>query len=207
MSDSAREPAIAPDLARRVRLALLDVDGVLTDNGLYLGAAATGPGTAVGAEAPLEFKRFDIRDGLGIRLLVEAGIAVELLSGRPSPATSARARELDVPAHQVEAGHKLEAAERILEGHGLDWADVAVVGDDLADLPLLRRAGLPVTVADAVPEVLAIAGWRTASAGGRGAVREFAEALLEARGELAGALAAYERARTPAARREVTRAG
>lgn len=193
--------AIPAELAARVRLVILDVDGVLTDNGVYIGAA-----DPRGDGAPVELKRFDIRDGLGIRLLLGAGIAVELLSGRPSPATAARAAELGVTAHQTEGGHKLATAERILAGHGLDWPAVAVVGDDLADLPLLRRAGLPVTVADAAPEVLAIAGWRTSAPGGRGAVREFAEALLAARGELADAVADYERARTRSPR-EVSRAG
>ncbi len=198
--------AIDPEVAAAVRLVLLDVDGVLTDNGVYIGATEADEDRA-SAGARLELKRFDIRDGIGVRLLLQAGVAVELLSGRPSPATTARAAELGVPAHQEAGGHKLATAERILAGHGLDWPAVAVVGDDLADLPLLRRAGLPATVADAAPEVLAVAVWRTAAPGGYGAVREFAETLLSARGELADAVSDYETARTPPASPEVSRAG
>jgi 3-deoxy-D-manno-octulosonate 8-phosphate phosphatase (KDO 8-P phosphatase) len=183
------------DPARRVRLVLLDVDGVLTDNGVWVGGAPGTPADTAGGP-PVELKRFDIQDGLGVKLLVAAGIAVELLSGRESPATTRRARELNVHSTQVDGGFKLRAAEERLAAHGLPWADVAVVGDDLADLPLLRRAGLPVAVANAVEEVRALACWATTRPGGSGAVREFAHALLEARGEREAAVARYERART-----------
>jgi len=195
--------------ARRVRLVLLDVDGVLTDNGLYLGARG-GEGSAAAAEAgrpAIELKRFHIHDGVGVLLLLGAGIAVELLSGRESPATALRARELGVRATQVDGGFKLGPAEERLAEHGLGWEEVAVVGDDLADLPLLRRAGLPVAVANAVAEVRAQAAWITTRAGGDGAVREFVHALLEARGEREEAVARYERARAAEVEEEVSRAG
>jgi 3-deoxy-D-manno-octulosonate 8-phosphate phosphatase (KDO 8-P phosphatase) len=143
-----------------------------------------------------EYKRFDIQDGLGVKLLVAAGIAVELLSGRASPATTLRARELGVRATQIDGGRKLSAAEARLAEHDVSWQEVAVVGDDLADLPLLRRAGLPVAVANAVEEIREQAAWTTTRPGGSGAVREFAHALLEARGQRAAAVAQYERART-----------
>ncbi len=189
-----------------MRLVLLDVDGVLTDNAVYVGGpgGAAGPDPAVDAGPPIELKRFDIQDGLGVKLLLGAGIAVELLSGRESPATTLRARELGVHATQVEGGFKLAAAEERLAAHGLAWEEVAVVGDDLADLPLLRRAGLPVAVANAVAEVRVQAAWITTRAGGDGAVREFVHALLEARGQREEAVARYESARVG---EEVSRAG
>ncbi|HSM36628.1 MAG TPA: HAD hydrolase family protein [Longimicrobiales bacterium] len=187
------EHELPPDAARRVRLVLLDVDGVLTDNGVWIGGLRGGGESA-------EYKRFDVQDGLGVKLLVAAGIAVELLSGRASPATTLRAEELGVHATQIDGGRKLGAAEARLAEHHVSWQEVAVVGDDLADLPLLRRAGLPVAVANAVEEVREQAAWTTTRPGGSGAVREFAHALLEARGQRAAAVAQYERARTDPAR-------
>lgn len=166
---------IARETAEAVRLVVLDVDGVLTDNGIYIGETVDGTG--------VELKRFDILDGLGIKMLVRAGIAVVMVSGRESVATRIRATELGVPCYQRQGGYKLEHVREILSEHGLAWEDVAAVADDLADLPVLRRVGFPVAVANAVPEVLASARWRTSRPGGRGAVREFAEALLKARGQ------------------------
>lgn len=178
---------IPGDLALRIRLVILDVDGVLTDNGVYLGA--TGDGT------PVELKRFDIVDGLGIRMLERAGISVVLISGRESAATRIRADELDIESHQDPTGYKLAAAQKVLERQGIDWEDTAAVCDDLADLPVMGRVGLPVAVANAVAEVKALARWRTRREGGNGAVREFAKALLEARGEWAGLVESYRQER------------
>src|SRR5690606_40396319 len=152
------------ELARRVRLVLFDVDGVLTDNGVYIGR--TKDGRAV------ELKKFDISDGLGIRMLVWAGLPVALISGRASDATRIRAEELGIPCYQDTAGRKLPTLERLIAEHGVDWDEVAFVGDDLADLPALARVGLPVAVANAVPEVRALARWQTRRPGGHGAVRE-----------------------------------
>lgn len=213
MSERREPEGIDPSVARRIRLVLLDVDGVLTDNGVFLGgswlpAGVDEPDPRVGHQ---EWKRFDIQDGLGVKLLLASGIAVELLSGRPSFATEMRARELGVRATQVADGYKLEAAERLLAEQGADWGETAVVGDDLADLPLMRRAGLAATVPNAVREIEDVAGWTARAAGGHGAVREFAHALLEARGERESAVARYEAARTrdPArvADAEVSRVG
>lgn len=171
---------------RAVRVVVLDVDGVLTDNGIYLGAL---DGERV------ELKRFDIMDGLGIKMLQWAGLRVVLVSGRESPATTLRAGELGVETRQVAGGYKLGAVEKILEESGAGWEDLAVVADDLADLPVVARAGLPVAVANAAPEVRARAAWITLRSGGDGAVREFAEALLGARGEWARMVEAYRRSR------------
>lgn len=177
---------LAPAAARAVRVVVLDVDGVLTDNGLYLGA--------VDGER-VELKRFHIMDGLGVKMMQWAGLRVVLVSGRKSPATALRAGELEVESRQVAGGFKVPVVERILEESGVDWASLAMVADDLADLPVLTRAGLPVAVANAAPEVRAEAAWVTTAPGGYGAVREFAEALLEARGEWAGLVHAYRRSR------------
>jgi 3-deoxy-D-manno-octulosonate 8-phosphate phosphatase (KDO 8-P phosphatase) len=165
---------IEPKLALRVRLLALDVDGVLTDNGIWLGPVA---GERV------ELKRFDIQDGLGLVLLRTADIPVIWLSGRHSDATELRARELKVEeVLQVPGPAKLETLGPVLQRRGLGWDEVAYVGDDLADLQVLRRVGLPLAVANAVAEVRAVAHATTRASGGHGAVREVIEALLKARG-------------------------
>ena len=170
-------------LARRIRLLGLDVDGVLTDNGIFLGPV---DGQVV------ELKRFDIQDGLGQVMMRSAGLPVVWVSGRHSEATTARARELRVEeVLQVPGPHKLEAFGALLARRGIAWADTAFVGDDLADLQVLRRVGLPIAVANAVAEVKAVAAYVTTAAGGHGAVREAVEALLRARGEWSGLLERY----------------
>jgi 3-deoxy-D-manno-octulosonate 8-phosphate phosphatase (KDO 8-P phosphatase) len=181
---------IRREVACGIRLAVLDVDGVLTDGGVYLGA--TGDGTAV------EIKRFEITDQLGIKLLREAGVSVVFVSGRASAANHARARELGVPCYEGPGGRKLEIVRKLLDEYACDWKHTACVCDDLADLPILRRAGLAVAVANAVPEVRAVAHWITRRNGGHGAVREFAEALLRARGEWRRRVEAYLIERDPA---------
>ena len=160
--------------ASRVRIVALDVDGVLTDNGIWIGPLA---GERV------ELKRFDIQDGLGVRLLRTAGIPVIWLSGRRSEATAMRGKELQVDeVLQVPGPEKLEALDQVRSRRGLAWEDLAYVGDDLADLQVMRRVGLPIAVANAVPEIRAVADCVTAASGGHGAVREVADALLKARG-------------------------
>lgn len=180
-------PRIPTELARAVRVVVLDVDGVLTDNGVYIGATESGE--------RVELKRFDILDGLGIKMMIWAGLHVELVSGRESSATTLRAGELDVPVRQIAGGFKLDAVGAVLESAGAGWEDLAMVADDLADLPVMRRAGFPVAVANAAAELHAEARWTTSVPGGKGAVREFAEALLKARGEWAARVEAYVRSR------------
>lgn len=176
--------AIPADVADRIRLVILDVDGVLTDAGVYLGIGAEG--------RPVELKRFDIQDGLGTVLLRDAGIEVALVSGRVSPATTARARELGIEeCHQEAGAQKLPVVRDLLSRHGLEWGQVAMLGDDLPDIPVLRRVGLPVAVGNAVDEVRSEALWITRREGGHGAVREFARALLQARGEWDARVRAY----------------
>lgn len=166
---------IAPEIARRIRVVGLDVDGTLTDGGIYLGG---------GGDAPHELKRYDIQDGLGIHLLQRAGIRVVIATGRVSESVRLRARELAIEdLAQDPHGYKLRAFLEMLDRHGVATADAAFIGDDFPDLPVLRLVGLPVAVANAVPEVRAVCALRLSRAGGRGAVREFAELLLKARGE------------------------
>lgn len=178
---------IPAELARRVRLVALDVDGVLTDNGVYIGRTE-------GGEA-VELKKFDITDGIGIGMLRSAGLPVALVSGRESEATRIRAQELGIECYQDSSARKLPALRRLMADHGVEWEHVAFVGDDLADLAALSRVGLPVAVANAVPEVKALALWQTRRRGGDGAVREFAEALLKARGEWRRLVVEYQRSR------------
>ena len=169
-------PPIPPELARRVRMVVFDVDGVLTDAGVYLGKGSDG--------STVELKRFDIQDGLGVKLLMRAGLVVAFLSGRTSEATALRAAELGVSeCLQDDGARKLSVLRDLLTRHDLEWSEVAMLGDDLPDVPVLERVGFPAAVANATPEAREHARWCTSAEGGRGAVREFCRALLLARGE------------------------
>ncbi len=180
---------IDPALARRVRVVGLDVDGVLTDGAVYLGMAG---------ETPVELKRFDIQDGVGIRLLQDAGLEVVIISGRSSPATTLRARELGIEVVvQDDAARKWPALQALLAARGIALEEVAFLGDDLPDIPILERVGLPVAVRNAVPAVRALSRYVTKAEGGKGAVREFAQALLEARGAWQMTVHRYLAVRTP----------
>ncbi|MGH7457581.1 MAG: KdsC family phosphatase [Longimicrobiaceae bacterium] len=182
---------ISPEIAGQIRLLVLDVDGVMTDGGVYLGA--TGGGEAV------ELKRFEITDGLGVYLLRQAGVECAVVTGRESAAVRARAGELGISeCHQDAGARKLPLVEGVMGRLGLEWSGVACLADDLADLPVLARVGLPAAVANAVPEVRARALWLGQKRGGEGAVREFAEALLKARGCWVTTVDAYLRSREQA---------
>ena len=187
VAGTSESPGIDGALASAIRLVIFDVDGVFTDAGVYLGVGAGGE--------TLEFKRFDIQDGLAVKLLADAGIVPVVVSGRVSGATAVRMAELGVEVHQDPGARKLPIVERILAERGWGWDAVAMVGDDLPDLPILRRCALPVAVANAVPEVMREARWRCTREGGRGAVREFVRALLLARGTWEERVEAYVRAR------------
>ncbi len=175
--------------ARSVRLVILDVDGVLTDAGVYMG---TWPGGGA-----VELKRYDIQDGLGIQLLKRAGIRVAFVSGRLSEATALRAAELGVDeCHQDPDARKIPLVEGILRRAGASWEETAMLADDLPDIAVFRRVGLKAAVANAQPEIAALADWRSRARGGHGAVREFARALLAARGEWERLIREYERERS-----------
>lgn len=174
---------ITPEVARRIKIVGLDVDGVLTDGGIYLGSVG---------ESPHEFKRYDIQDGLGIHLLRRAGLRVAFVTGRVSESVRLRARELDIEdVAQDPSAQKLPAFLNILDRRGIQPSEAAFLGDDLPDLPVLRAVGLPVAVANAVAEVRAVCPLRLSRPGGSGAVREFAELLLKSRGEWKAVCDAY----------------
>jgi 3-deoxy-D-manno-octulosonate 8-phosphate phosphatase (KDO 8-P phosphatase) len=189
VSAASQHVAIDPALARRVRFVGLDVDGVLTDGGIYLGDVA---------DARMEFKRYDIQDGLGIHFLREAGIRVGILTGRVSESVRLRARELWLEDVSQDAqAQKYPALVAMLERHGIALEEAAFIGDDFPDLAVLRAVGLPVAVGNAVPEIVRECRVRLTRHGGRGAVREFAEVLLKARGEWDEVVGRYVRDRSP----------
>lgn len=172
-----------PELARRIRVVILDADGVLTDGGIYV---------ADGERETFGMRRFHVHDGVGILMLRRAGITVAIVSGKLSRAVRARAAELGLEeVHQVDPHDKLSTVEAILARHEAAWEQTAFMGDDLADLPVLGEVGLPVAVPGAAAEVRAIAAWTSRAPGGEGAVREFAETLLHARGEWTRQVDAY----------------
>jgi len=155
--------------ARRIRLLVLDVDGVLTDGRLYLSPAGE------------ELKVFHVRDGSGLVAVQRAGIAVAIVSGRDSAAVTRRAAELGIRHVRQGVADKGMELDRLLAELAIDPAETACVGDDTPDLPMLRRAGLAIAVADAHPALTEAAHWTTAAPGGRGAVREVCDLLLSAR--------------------------
>lgn len=179
---------IDPALAKSIRLVAFDVDGVMTDGGIYLGDVDG---------RRLEFKRYEIQDGLGIALLRLVHLPVAIVTGRVSESVRLRAQELGVDdVAQDPDGHKLAGFMRILERHGIAPAETAFVGDDFPDVSLLRLVGLPVAVGNAVPEVRALCRHHLTRHGGRGAVREFVEDLLKARGDWETAWTRYVDARS-----------
>jgi 3-deoxy-D-manno-octulosonate 8-phosphate phosphatase (KDO 8-P phosphatase) len=167
---------------RRIKLFLCDVDGVLTDGSVFIGGER-------------EIKRFNIRDGLGLILAQRAGLKVGWVSARPSVVTQMRAKELkiDFLVQQGDNISKTGAVEQLLEREKVDWNEVCFVGDDVVDLGPLAKAGLGVAVADARPEVIAAADFTTRAVGGRGAVRETIEMILQAQGKWKAVIAVYRK--------------
>ena len=159
-------PAPLRHKARKIKLLLLDVDGVLTDGGIYID------------DRGVESKRFDVRDGQGITLLKRAGVEVGFVSGRSSGAVRQRARELGVKLVYQGAGNKAETYNRIKKKTRLKDENIACVGDDINDIPLLRNAGLAITVRDGWLVGHPIVDYVTEAGGGRGAVREISELIL-----------------------------
>ena len=158
--------------ARQIKLLLLDCDGVLTDGGLNY--------TFDGKRVLEGAKVFHIRDGQGLKLAREAGLKLGVISGRISPALIARSRELQIDRLHQGIDDKLSVYEQIKIADGFSDDQVAYVGDDLADLPVMRRVGLAIAVADAVDEILECAHFVTNKPGGRGAAREAVELILKA---------------------------
>lgn len=166
MNDAMNDPA---EIRERIRLVSLDCDGVMTDGTLYYG------------EDGRQWRAFHVHDGVGIRMLIEAGLEVAFVSASRTAAILRRAEVLDVPHCLVGVGDKREALAALCGRLGIGFDAVAHMGDDLNDLPVLRAVALPATVPNAVPAVHAVARYTTRRAGGGGAVREFAEWLLEGR--------------------------
>jgi len=163
----------SPELAARVariELLLLDVDGVLTD------------GSIVYTDDQREIKRFHVRDGSGLKFWHQSGKRSAIVSGRKTLAVDVRAAELGIALVYQGHGEKLPAVERVLAEANVRADQVCAIGDDLPDLPVLRRCGVGIAVADACAELRAAADYVTATPGGRGAVREAIEWLLKVQG-------------------------
>ena len=153
---------------KSIKILILDVDGVLTD------------GRVIYTDSGEEIKRFDVHDGHGLKLLMRAGIEVMLLTGRESKVVLHRARDLGINHVYQKALNKMEVYKTILSERSLEDKDIGYVGDDLVDLPVLRKVGFAAAVPDAVPEVKEIVDYITIKKGGEGAVREICELLLKA---------------------------
>lgn len=164
---------------KRIRLMILDVDGVLTDGGIYMGP----DGEAM--------KRFDIKDGTGVVLWRRAGGLTAILTGRSSRIVENRARELQISVVSQGCSDKRAAYEAVKEELQIANEEVAYIGDDIIDLPVMCQVGLPIAVADAVPEVKKKALFVTDHAGGHGAIREAVERILRAQGRYEKAAAVY----------------
>jgi 3-deoxy-D-manno-octulosonate 8-phosphate phosphatase (KDO 8-P phosphatase) len=160
--------------AARIKVLLMDVDGTLTDGGVTLLSQADG--------TALEIKTFDAHDGQGLTLANTAGLRTGCITGRESAALLRRAKEMRMEFIYMKQANKMPAYEEILAKAEVVDAEVAYVGDDLPDIPLMRRVGLAVAVGDAVAEVKRAAHYTTRAVAGRGAVREAVELILKAKG-------------------------
>ena len=160
--------------AAQIKLLLMDVDGTMTDGGVLLLSQPDG--------SALEIKKFDAHDGQGLTLAHTAGIRTGCITGRESPALLRRAHEMKMDYVYMKIPLKMPAYEEILAKAGLKDAEVAFVGDDLPDIPILKRVGLAVAVGDAVADVKKIAHYTTKAHAGRGAIREAIELILKSKG-------------------------
>ena len=163
-----------PDLSQKlkhVQLLLLDVDGVLSDGAIIYNHDGS------------ETKIFNVKDGLGLKLAMKAGIKVGIVTGRKSPALDHRCRDLGIRYSFTGIQNKDKILEKIADLTAVAPENTAYIGDDLPDLPLMRRVGLSIAVADADKTVISNADWTTSASGGKGAVREVCEALLKAQGK------------------------
>ncbi|MFH1491366.1 MAG: HAD-IIIA family hydrolase [Pseudomonadota bacterium] len=154
--------------AKKIKLLILDVDGVMTDGRIIINDHGE------------ELKFFDAKDGQGLKLLMNAGIEVAIISGRQSPAVDRRAESLGIREVHQGIAEKAPVIKALMKQRGLKKEEVCCMGDDLPDLALFSQAGFPVAVADAVPEVLDAALFITEKGGGNGAVREVCELILKA---------------------------
>jgi 3-deoxy-D-manno-octulosonate 8-phosphate phosphatase (KDO 8-P phosphatase) len=167
--------------ARTIKLVIFDVDGILTDGSLFYG------------DDGQEYKAFNSRDGHGIKMLRQTGVDAAILTGRTSQVVLHRARNLGI-SRIIQGSHdKLPSYQAMLSETGMKPEETAYMGDDVVDLPVLRRCGLALTVPEAPPEVLARAHYVTRAGAGRGAAREVCELIMRAQGTWEGQLALYDR--------------
>jgi 3-deoxy-D-manno-octulosonate 8-phosphate phosphatase (KDO 8-P phosphatase) len=183
MSDTSLATLASPDVlarARKIKLFLMDIDGTMTDGGVCLISSLS----AEAGASPIvtEMKVFNAQDGQGLSLANTMGIKTGFITGRHSPAVAQRAKELRVTFVYLGQAKKTQAFEECLEKAGVTEEEVAYMGDDLPDIPLARRAGLAVCVADGVPELKAVCHFTTTRLAGRGAAREVVELILKAQG-------------------------
>ncbi len=167
------------DKAVAIRLVIFDVDGVLTDGSLFLG------------DDGQEYKAFNSRDGHGMKMLQATGVEIGIITGRTSEVVRIRMESLGIEHVYQGKQEKLPAYRQLRDKLGLQDNQVAYVGDDVVDLPIMRRVGLAIAVNDAHPLVLQHAHWQTPHAGGRGAGRDVCEMIMEAQGSLKSALDHY----------------
>ena len=167
------------DRARHIKVVIFDVDGVLTDGGLYIDSNGS------------EHKVFNSRDGHGMKMLRDSGVEIAIISGRSSEAVSHRMASLGI--EQVHQGYqeKLPVFDELLEKLALNPVEVAYVGDDVVDLPIMRKVGLAIAVQDAHELVKKHAHWQTPHRGGRGAARDVCELIMEAQGTIGNQLGKY----------------
>lgn len=166
--------------AKKIKLLLLDVDGVLTDGRIIYDSCGR------------ELKFFDVHDGLGVYLLKKAGIPTILITAKGSKAIKPRARDMQVEAVFENVSPKSSILDKILKKYKVNLQEVCIVGDDLVDLCIMKRVGFPVAVFNACPEVKKIATYITLKEGGRGAVREIAEVILKSQGKWEKMVNPYE---------------
>lgn len=172
MKTNMKSKAELMQIAQSIRLAVFDVDGVLTDGRLYFGSQ----GEAL--------KAFHVHDGLGVKLLKEQGIEVAIISSRSSEIVSYRLRELGVEYIFQGCANKLNTLNELMQRLKLNYQEIAYVGDDLPDLPIIKKVGIGIAVANAHPFVKQHAAWETVQRGGEGAVREVCELILDGQGKL-----------------------
>jgi 3-deoxy-D-manno-octulosonate 8-phosphate phosphatase (KDO 8-P phosphatase) len=202
---------VSTDRAQRIKVILFDVDGVLTDGTIWLFPApstgprstdgqaqqhANSPGYGIVSQNLIEAKGFHAHDGTGVSLARLGGLKTGLVTKRISETVALRARDLKIDFLFQGAANKSEVLDKILAENGFHEEEVAYVGDDIIDLPIMRRCGLAIAVASARPEVTAMAHYHTPSAGGAGAARDAVEYILKAQGKLDKVLEAYIYART-----------
>lgn len=179
MCELERDGLFPADRARPIKMLVLDVDGVLTDGGLYYD------------DTGLAMKRFDVHDGLGIKLAQRGGIEVVIISGMVSPALMKRAEALGIDECHAGFFHKLPKLEEIMASRSLNWQEIAYVGDDIIDMPIMRRCGLALAVQNAQPELKAVAHYVAPRPGGAGGVRWCIRHILLAQGRMPELLADF----------------